>query len=85
MWVPVTSLSLQIITGDRQVSDSHTGSMWAAGTEPAFKDTIKLGHIHGATHQKPCLLLPAICNCNRMNKLAQHFNYFGLFLGYLTI
>ena len=39
--------------------DSHTGTMWAAGDEPVFKDTIKLGYIHGVTHQNlVCHFLP---------------------------
>jgi hypothetical protein len=49
-----------MITEDRQVRDSHTGTMWAAGDEPVFKDTIKLGYIHGVTHQNlVCRFLPS--------------------------
>jgi hypothetical protein len=48
VWVPIT-VSLRTITEDRQVRDSHTGTMWAAGDEPVFKDGIKLGYIEGVT------------------------------------
>jgi hypothetical protein len=50
VWVR-TTVSLLVITEDRQVRDSHTATMWAAGDEPAFTDTIKLGNIHGITHK----------------------------------
>lgn len=42
-----------------QVKDSHTGTMWAAGDEPVFKDTVILGYINGVTHQNlVCHFLP---------------------------
>jgi len=55
--------------------------MWAAGDEPVFEDTIKLGYIHGVTHQN---LICHFLQCVFATKLKKKKNYYWSVLRLFT-